>query len=339
MATRRQKTRHARMEDVARRARVSMITVSRVLRSPGVVAQRTRERVSKAIAEMGYVRNRVAGTLASSRSNVIAAVIPSISHSALESMVQGLTDAAGEHGLHIILVTSGDSLAGEEDAIEALLAQRPCGLCLHNTTHTARAKALLRGAGIPIVETGDLLARPVDAAVGFSNFEAAKAMTLHLAGKKYRTIAYAGRPLASSERAKQRLNGYRAGLKALGRESDPGLVLEISGWMEAAGAATAALLERRPEVDAIFFSAGIMAIGGLMECQRRGWAVPGRLAIAGFDDNELAANTTPGLTTVRVPRYAIGRKAAELLVERLDGRERGPARVDVGFEIVDRASA
>jgi LacI family gluconate utilization system Gnt-I transcriptional repressor len=327
------------MEDVARRARVSMITVSRVLRSPSVVAKRTRERVARAIAEMGYVRNRVAGTLASSRSNVIAAVIPSISHSALESMVQGLTDAAGEHGLHIILATSGDSPAGEEDAIEALLAQRPCGLCLHNTTHTPRARALLKGAGIPIVETGDLLARPIDAAVGFSNFAAAKEMTLYLAGKGYRHIGYAGRPLASSERAKQRLNGYLAGLEALGRKADPSLILEISGWMEAASAATAALLAREPRVDAIFFSAGIMAIGGLMECQRRGWAVPGRLAIAGFDDNELAASTTPALTTVRVPRYDIGRRAAEVLVERLEGRTAGSSRTDVGFEIVARASA
>jgi len=339
MTARRPKARQARMEDVARRAGVSAITVSRVLRSPDVVSERTRERVAKAIAAMRYVPNRVAGMLASQRSNVIAAVIPSINHSALESMVQGMTDAASESGLHLMLVTSGDSLAGEADAIEAILAHRPCGLCLHNTVHSARARSLLRNAGIPVVETGDLPQRPLDVAVGFSNFDAARAMTLHLARRGYRRIAYIGRTRDSSVRARERLDGYRAGLRECAQPAAEGITREVSGWTAAAGAALVDILGEDPAVDAVFCGAGVLAVGALMECQRQGWPVPQRLAIAGFDDSELAANTVPPLTSLRIPRYDIGRKAAELLLGRANGAAAGPRRFDLGFDIIERASA
>lgn len=329
---------HARMEDVARRAKVSAITVSRALRSPEKVSRETRERVQEAIAAIGYVQNSVAGSLASRRTNILAAIIPSISHAALENMVQGLSDGARENGLHLILGTSGDTLEGEQEAIAAILAQRPCGLCLHNTVHTAQAHRLLAGAGIPVVETGDLIAEPVEATVGFSNFAAAKAMTVHLGERDYRRIAFAGLPVASSVRSGQRQRGYFAGLRALGRARDAELVMQVPSWTQGGGSALAELLQARPDIDAVFFSAGALAIGALLECHRRGWPVPGRVAIAGFDDNDIASQVTPRLTTVRVPRYDIGRKAAEYVVARLGGAT-PPTRLDVGFEIIQRESA
>lgn len=331
---RRSKLTHVRMEDVARRARVSSITVSRALRSPDLVSEARRERISRAVADLGYVPNRVAGMLASNRSHVIGAIIPSIRYPALESMVQGLTDAARERGMHLILVTSGDSLAGEEDAIQAVLAQRPAGVCLYNTRHTKRARALLAAARVPVVETGDLLAKPMGAAVSFSNFAAARAMTLYLAARGYSRIAFCARSRSSSQRSSERLQGYCAALRELRRAEDAELIVETPGWIEAAAEVLRRLVMRRADVDAVFFASGNMAIGGLMECQRAGWAVPGRVAIAGFDDNELAAQVPPGLTTVRVPRYDIGRRAVQLLIER--ARER---RIDLGFEIVERGSA
>jgi LacI family transcriptional regulator, gluconate utilization system Gnt-I transcriptional repressor len=338
MARKTQK-RHVRMEDVARQARVSAITVSRALSSPHLVSDMTRERIARAVAKLRYVPNRVAGSLASNRSNVIGAIIPNIRYSALEGMVQGLSDAARERAVHLILITSGDSLAGEEDAIEAVLAQRPDGICLHNTVHTPRAKALIAKAGIPVVETGDLLTAPLDATVSFSNFSAAKSMTLYLAARGYSNIAFGGRPVSSSQRARERLQGYQSALKQLGRKPDRSLILQIPGWMEGAAVALKELLTRRPEVDAVFFSSGNMAIGGLMECRRQDWAVPKRLAIAGFDDNELAAQVSPGLTTVRIPRYEIGRKAAQYLMDRARGLLAVDPRIDLGFEIVSRGTA
>jgi LacI family gluconate utilization system Gnt-I transcriptional repressor len=332
--------RQVRMEDVARRARVSTITVSRALRAPQLVTESTRLRVMRAAAELKYVRNGVAGSLASNRRNVIGAIVPSIRYSALEGMVQGLTDAASERGTHVLLLTSGETPAGEERAIEAVLAQRPDGVCLHGTVHTARSKALIAAAGIPVVETGDLVSRPIDAVVSFSNFAAAKAMTMHLARRGYATIAFAGRPVSSGKRARERLEGYRAALREMGRKVDSALELSVAGWVESAADALGGLLDRGTKVDAVFFASGNMAIGGLMECQRRGIAVPTALAIAGFEDNELAAQLPPGLTTVRIPRYEIGRAAACYLTERgRAGRRLRGDRVDLGFEIVERGSA
>lgn len=330
---------HVRIEDVARRARVSAITVSRALRSPEIVSEAKRKRIARAVADLGYVPNRVAGMLASNRSDIIGAIIPSIRYPALESMVQGLTDAVHERGMQLILVTSGDSIEGEENAIRAVLAQRPAGLCLYNTRHTRIARALLSAARVPVVETGDLLSKPLDAAVSFSNFSAARAMTLHLAARGYQRIAFCSRPRSSSQRSHERLEGYKAALRDLGRAIDRELVVEKAGWIEAAAEALRRLVARRPDTDAVFFASGNMAIGGLMECQRCGWAVPERIAIAGFDDNELAAQVPPGLTTVRVPRHDIGRRAAELLMQRMQGTRTAERRVDLGFEIVERGSA
>ncbi len=99
------------------------------------------------------------------------------------------------------------------------------------------------------------------------------------------------------------------------------------------------LVARRPDVEAVFCSSDVIAVGALLECARQGWAVPGRLAVAGFDDLPIAAELHPALTTIRVPRRAMGRLAAELLLRRLAGETVEPRVVDLGFELIARASA
>lgn len=330
----------ARMKEVAERADVSKMTVSRALRCPDQVSSETLRRVQKAVREIGYVQNHVAGALKSAnRTKLAAAIVPSIRNSLFSATIKGLSDSFRAHGINLMLGDSEYSQKEEESLVAAFLAQRPCGLVLHNSTHTRATVRLLRSSGIPIVEVGNLTSRPIDLMVSFSNFSAAKTVTEHLIGRGYRTIALAGLPLLGNERAQDRLRGHRAALANAGLPDDPDLVIEETGGLEGGARAVATLLERRPDIDAIFFAGDVLAIGAMIECRRRGWAVPERVAIAGFDDWEIARQLETSITTLEIPRYDIGREAAELIMRRLDGQPLGASKpIDVGFRLIQRES-
>lgn len=329
----------ARMEDVARRARVSIATVSRTLQKPDTVSEATRQRVQQAIRDLGYVHNLVAGSLATSRTRVIAALVPTFDNRDYAKTIHAMAEVLRAAGYHLLLGHHGFSIDEEEAMIGAFLGRRPDGFFLHGRRHTPGAVRLLRSAGIPIVESGDLTGRPLDMVVSYSNFDAAKALTDYLIRKGHRRIALVCGPWGESERHRERWRGYRAALREHGIPYAAGRVLEKQLSGKTGAAALLALLGRDPKIDAIFFTSDVMAVGALLECLRRGWAVPERVAIAGFDDQEIASQVVPSLTTVQVPREEIGRRAGEMLLDRLHGRPIGRKAADVGFKIIERESA
>jgi LacI family gluconate utilization system Gnt-I transcriptional repressor len=338
MRRRRSNRESIRIQDVARHAGVSPMTVSRALREPDKVSEAMRRRVEESVSAIGYLPNRIAGSLSSSRSNVVGLIVPSLRNSLFANTVQGISDVLRGAGHQLMIADSGYSLADEEAAIAAMLAQRVCALVLHNTRHTARAQALIERARIPVVEIGTLAAAPLDMTVSYSNVAAAKAMTLHLARRGHRTIALVTLPLADNDRSIERRAGYLEALAELGRAADPRLMLELPGGIGSGAEAVARLGELAPRADAIFFAGDVLAIGAVFECQRRGWDVPGRLAIASFDDVDILRDMHPAVTSVRLPRHEIGRRSAEVLLDRVQGRAQEPVRIDLGFEIVQRES-
>ncbi len=327
-----------RMQDVAARAGVSPMTVSRALRNPGAVSEAMRERVRAAVADTGYLPNRLAGSLSSRRSDVVGLIVPGLGNSLYASTAQAVAGVLEGHGLHLLIATSGGDVAAEEAAVGALLAQRVCGLILHATRHTARTGAMVRDAGVPTVEIGRLTRTPLDMCVSYSGNAAAKAMVLHLGGLGYRRIGFVSLTMRGNDRSVERRRGYLAGMKALGLAAAPRLAAEAAPGFAGGADAVVRLVRRDPAIDAIFFAADVMAVGALFECQRRGWAVPDRLAIASFDDVDLLSHVNPTITTLRIPREEIGRRGAAMLVERLNGQAFGPPVVDLGFEIVERQS-
>jgi LacI family gluconate utilization system Gnt-I transcriptional repressor len=291
-----------RMEDVAAHAGVSPMTVSRALRDPNSVSKTMRDRVARAVNDTGYVPNHLAGSLSSQRSQVIGLIVPGISNSLYASMTQAIESVLREHGYHLLIAASDHDPASEEAAIAAFLSQRVCGLILHSTHHTDRAKLLVRTSSVPTVEIGRLTHTPLDLCVGSSGFAAAKAMVMHLGGLGYRRIGFVSLPLRNNERSVERRRGYQAALKALGL-GDPGLVVEAGPG----------------------FPGGVDALLQLV-------------AIASFDDVELLSHTVPTITTLRIPREEIGRRSAAMLVARLQGQPGGPRVVDLKFEIIARES-
>ncbi|AOH82897.1 LacI family transcriptional regulator [Sphingomonas panacis] len=325
------------MREVAKLAGVSRMTVSRALNQPEKVKEALRTRVQEAVAELGYVHNHLARSLSSSRSTVIGLILPSLENSIFSQTVKGISDVLRPAGFQLMLAESSDDPEEEERVIAAFLAQRVSGLVLHSTRHSAAAIKMLRGAAIPVVENGDMPADPVDMVVSYSNRGAAKAMTLHLARLGYSRIAFAG--LVRNPRASERQVGFREAIEEAGLPFDPRAMVGVSRGFVGGAEAISYIEQSRPDTDALFCAGDVLAAGALFDCDRRGWAVPGRLALASFDDLDLMRFVNPAITALRLPRYEIGRRSAEMLLARLLGRELPLRSVDLGFEILHRASA
>jgi LacI family gluconate utilization system Gnt-I transcriptional repressor len=208
---------------------------------------------------------------------------------------------------------------------------------MHSTSHTQITKRLLRRSDIPIVEVGNLTSSPIDAMVSYSNFKAAKAMTEHLISRGYKRIGLVSIPLAGTERAQERRRGFVDAMAEAGLAVADSQMLETPGSFENGSRAIALLLERRPDLDAVFLAGDVLAIGATFECRRRGWSIPDRVAIAGFDTWEMAEMLDSPVTALDIPRADIGRIAGELILRRLNG---APARsippIDVGFRVIHR---
>jgi LacI family gluconate utilization system Gnt-I transcriptional repressor len=310
--------------------------VSRALNHPEKVKEPVRQRVFDAVSQLGYVHNHLARSLSSSKSNVIGLVLPSLENSIFSQTMKAISDVLRPAGFQLMLAESPDDPKEEEAVISAFLAQRVAGLVLHGTQHSAAAIRMLRGAKVPVVENGDIPDEPIDMVASYSNRAAAKAMTLHLARLGYKRIGFAS--LANNPRAAERELGFAEALKEAGQTVDPQRIVAVSRGFGGGAEAIAHIERSAPDTDALFCAGDVLAVGALLECNRRGWAVPGRLAIASFDDLELMRHVNPAVTALRLPRQEIGRRSAEMLLARILGRELPIRSADLGFEIVQRAS-
>jgi len=197
--------------DVARLAGVSPITASRALNTPGQVAPETLARVREAVARTGYVPNRLAGGLASARSRLVAAVVPTIAGPVFMEMVQSLTAALAESGYQLMLGQSGYTESREDALLEAIIGRRPDGVVLTGIMHSAEGRRRLLASGIPVVETWDLTPTPIDMLVGFSHVDAAAEVARHLHAKGRRRLALIS---ADDERAQRRKSAPSAATAA-----------------------------------------------------------------------------------------------------------------------------
>lgn len=327
------------MNDVAARAGVSRITVSRVYREPDSVSEETRRKVERAAAAIGFVPNRMASALRSGVSNVVAAIVPSLQNSLFVQTLQGLSDGLSAKGLVLSIGLADFSHEQEFHVATELATLKLRGLVLIATEHGPHMKRLIKQAPYPVVEVGDLRERPAAHVVSFSNEQASKEMTSHFIERGYRRIAFATLPMVRSERARQRFAGYRAALAEAGIGYDPKLLVEAEAGHKSSAAALASLLDSGTRVDAYFGCGDVLAIGALIEARRRGMKVPDDLAIASFDDHDICQITDPPLTAMAIPRYDIGLQCAQVIVEAKVPVVKGAKQVrDLGFQLVVRES-
>ena len=332
------------MADVARQAGVSKMTVSRVLAGHSV-AMDTRARVIAVIDALGYVPDRSAHALSTGRSGFAAALVPTINNSNFADTARGLTDALKPAGLELLLgFTEYDDLR-EAELVRAMLARRPEAMVLTGGRHAAATTAMLAEAAIPVIETWERPKTPLGCSVGFSNAEAAEMMLRHLHARGYRRIAFMGGEAGGDHRGEQRERGYRSAMRKL--QLGPPRILHHGRpplSMREGDEALEQLARDFPDSDAVFCVSDPVAFGAIMACHRRGWAVPGRLAVAGFGDFEVSRVCSPRITTIEVDAYGLGRRVGEELLSALEAQEQSrpwPDRrhVAVPFGIAARESA
>lgn len=332
------------MQTVARMAGVSAMTVSRALKSDASVSRDTRDRILEIVRRVGYVPDATARLFATRRSGFIAALVPSLNNSNFADTVHAMSEVFDAAGLQMLLGDTQYSLPREEDLIRAFLQRRPEAIILTGGAHSEATRALLATADVPIVETWDLPDEPLGDVVGFSNEEAGAAMVHYLHERGRRRIGFVGGKTTFDTRGTQRRSGFRKAARALGIPGDRIILAGNSPVSMAAGPeALEAMLERWPDVDAIVCVSDLLAFGVLAECQRRGIDVPGRIAIAGFGDFDVARSCYPRLTTVAFDCAAIGRKAAEAALAAIEAKSRDEARepeaATVDFRVVARETA
>lgn len=323
------------LSDVAKLAGVSAITISRALNTPDRVSPDTLQRVRDAVARTGYVPNLLAGGLASNRTRLVAALIPTIAGSVFLETIQALTDTLAGEGYQLMLGQSGYTGAREDALIDAIVGRRPDGIVLTGIMHSPQGRKRLLAAGIPVVETWDYTPTPIDMLVGFSHEKVGVQVADWLHARGYRRPAIL---TADDHRAGLRRHGFESRLRELGLRKVPVCVVAAPSTLGNGRAGLIELLAQDAKVDFVFCSSDLLAHGVITEAQAQGLKVPQHLGVMGFGNLGFSGDVHPALSTVHVDGVAIGRQAARFIIDRQSGWDPGPKVRDIGFSILERAS-
>ncbi|WP_426199081.1 LacI family DNA-binding transcriptional regulator [Pseudomonas sp. DC3200b2] len=325
------------LDEVARLSGVSPITASRALRGVATVAPELVQRVQEAAASLGYVANPAARALASARSQSVVVLIPSLSNHLFIDTLEAIHQVFRPRGLEVLIGNYHYDEQEEENLIRNYLAYQPCGMLLTGVTRSEHATRLLAQASLPRVHMMELSGAPGVACVGFSQEQAGAAAAAHLLGQGRRHLAYVAAQL--DPRVLQRAEGFRQALSQAGCH-DPALEVMCPepSSIGLGGELFRRLLRARPDVDGIFFCNDDLAQGAIFEAQRLGINIPAQVAVVGFNDLPASAHMVPRLTSIRTPRAEIGRQAALMLLDQLDGKGAPTRPSDLGFELIVRES-
>ena len=324
------------LRDVAKLAGVAPITASRALNTPNLVSPDVLKRVQDAVEKTGYVPNRMAGGLASSRSRLIAAVVPSTVVSVFMGTIEALNGSLFDAGYQLMLGQSGYSAEREEALLEAIIGRRPDGIFLSGIMPPGRGRTRLVSSGIPVIESWDLTPTPIDMLIGFSHADIGKDAANYLINKGYSRFAVVR---AEDERANRRITAFREEIlmKGLAQVFEVNVGAERS--LKRGREALNEILINLPDVDAVFCSSDLLALGVLTEARARKLAIPEEIAVMGFGDVPFVSDMVPSLTTVRINGEQIGAMAAQFLIDRAENRPVANTIVNVGYSIIERESA
>ncbi len=325
------------LDDVARAAGVSPITVSRALRGERRVAADLVARVRAASDRLGYVPDPAARALASSRSSHVAVLIPMLTNTLFVDLLEAVHRSLLPAGFPTLIGVTHYDPAEEELLLQSYMAHRPAGLLVTGFDRSEASRRLIAASGVPCVHLMETTDEAGVHCVGFSQADACHAVIAHLLERGRRRIAFVAAQL--DPRVMQRAEGYRRCLRAAG-VYDPTLeVLDPRpSSLALGGQLFEQVLRARPEVDAIFFCNDDLAQGGLLAALRAGVKVPDRVAVAGFNDLTGSDQMLPPLTSVHTPRTEIGERAAQMLLSLMRNETVAVASVDLGYRLIVRES-
>jgi len=323
----------ATLADVARLAGVSPMTASRVINTPERVNAALAARVRSAVDLLGYVPNALAAGLRASKARMVAALLPTLIGPVFQELVTSLSNAFAAQGYQLMIGQIGYGPVEDIAAIRSVIQRRPDGIVMVGLCRSQDGFRMLRASGIPVVETWDLSANPVDMLVGFSHTQIGRAVAETLFRKGFRDV---GIITAADPRAQAREKAFIERSNELGAHSARAVYTVAPSTVGSGRKGLADLLNA--PLSGVFCSSDSLALGAAIEAQSRGLRVPGELGIVGMGDQSFARDAEPPLTTVRLDGTRIGRLAADMIFARAQGRAVESPIVDLGFEIVERSS-
>ncbi|MBT8459722.1 MAG: LacI family DNA-binding transcriptional regulator [Boseongicola sp.] len=307
------------LRDVSEASGVSEMTVSRVLRNRGDVSEATRAKVLQAAKALGYVPNKIAGALASSRVNLVAVIIPSMSNMVFPEVMTGISEVLDNTPLQPVVGVTNYLPEKEEEVLFEMLSWRPSGVIIAGLEHTEASRAMLRAAGVPVVEIMDVDGEAVDAVVGISHRRAGREMARAIVKSGYQNIGFLGTKMPLDHRARKRFEGFTEALAKDGIEIMDQEFYSGGSALAKGREMTEMILKRSEDLDFLYYSNDMIGAGGLLYCLDQGIKVPADLGLAGFNAVELLDGLPRKLATMDSGRKEIGREAAKIIVGRSDG--------------------
>jgi LacI family transcriptional regulator len=330
----------ATIHDVAKRAGVAPITVSRVLNHSGYASQDTRERVEAAAAELEYVPNRLARSLRSKRTNTLALVLTDITNPFFTTVARGVEDTASDAGFTVVFCNTDESETEEQKYLQVLLQQQVDGILLVPARSTPESVEMIQKQGTPVVVLDRKMPpnTKVDV-VRCENVEGANQLVKLLIGLGHRQIAVVSGPKIVST-AEDRVVGYCQAMTEAGLTSNADHIYYGAFTQDSGYAMTKQVLALQPRPTAIFAANNLIGIGVLKALQDVGLRVPEDVAMVSYDDLPANLVTFPFFTVAVQPAYEMAKKATQLLLARLAGA--APAQcqeVVLPTEIIIRQSS
>lgn len=327
--------RTVRVEDVAREAGVSPITVSRALRTPDLVRPETRQRVADAVAKTGYVVNSIASSLRSGQSAFVSVFVASLENPHYSAAVAGMIEEFEGSRFRLTFSQAGyaeDLSAGQ---IRAMLPFRPAAIVFSGIVRDEGARQYLRSLDVPVIEMWGETPDPIDMLVASPGYDGGRLLGEHIAQQDCRRIAYVGH---TSSRARPRIDGV---IDALARHDKViSLLMAAEGTtsMDDGIAAVDEVLAQLPDCDAMMFGSDMMAAGALLRLEQLGIAVPDRIAVTGYGNLFFTAHSRPPITSVHTDPKEVGRSVGRLLLERLNTGSVTEAVIQVPLHLEARGS-
>jgi LacI family transcriptional regulator len=332
------RVRRVTIKDIAREAGVSPQTVSRAINNKGEIRLQTQERILRIAERLGYRPNSIARSLATRRTQNVGLVVSDVSNPFFAGVARGIQDAAHLARYNTFLCNTDENPERERSAIQSLEAQRVDGLILCSSRLSDRELIRLADRYQPLVLVNRRIDHPQTGCVLVDDARGAHEAVDYLLQIGHRQVGLLAGP-ETSHSGRERKRGCYEALQAHGVTLDPTWEIYCPPQVEGGQAAALQLLQRAPELTALFAYNDLVAIGALRACAQLSLEVPRDCSVMGCDDIPLAALVSPALTTVHIPQYDLGQQAMGLLLEMMGDDDGHPEPIVLSPHLVLRDSA
>jgi LacI family transcriptional regulator len=306
----------AKIQDVAKRAGVSISTVSRVVNGTANVNSEVKARVTSAIQELRYVPSRAARSLRTNYSTIIGLLVSDIQNPFFMGLIQGVEDIAQQHGYSLILCNSAENFQKEQQYLEVLYNEHVAGTIIVPTREQQHPLHLFQERKMPIVAVDRRIKDPNIDAILVDNVRGAREAVEHLIANGYQRIGVITGPMTITT-GRERIEGYRQALREAEIKLDPTLERFGSFQVDSGQLLANELLSLEPPIDALFVGNNLMTMGALQAIDAHNLRIPDDLAVVGYDEMPWSSLNVISLTTVTQPVYELGVAAAQRLFQRL----------------------